>query len=73
MITISIPEDATLYEIALQAEASHLHLISDGTRTALSPVIPAGFRKITVNERRPLILRPRMAGTAGQGSAESQP
>lgn len=47
MITI-IPDEAELLEVARQAHAQHLHLITNGRRSALSPVIPPGWTRISV-------------------------
>lgn len=42
------PEEAELLEVASQAAASHLHLITDGRETVLSPIIPPGWYRIGV-------------------------
>lgn len=53
MITI-IPSDTDVMEAARLAAAAHLHLITDGRRTVLSPVVPPGWHKlaVTVKEDR---------------------
>jgi len=43
-VTILVPAEAELMEIAKQAQASHLHLISNGQRSVLSPVVLPGWR-----------------------------
>ncbi|NTV09167.1 MAG: hypothetical protein HGA47_00125 [Zoogloea sp.] len=43
-----IPDDALLFDIARQACAQHLHLVSNGQRFALSPFIPAGWHAVPV-------------------------
>lgn len=45
---IIIPDQATPLEAAQQAAAAHLHLITNGRRTVLSPVVPAGWHKLGV-------------------------
>lgn len=47
MITI-IPSDTDVMEAARLAAAAHLHLITDGRRTVLSPVVPPGWHKLAV-------------------------
>lgn len=48
MITI-IPSDTEIREAAAMAAAAHLHLITDGRRTLLSPVVPAGWIRLAVH------------------------
>lgn len=48
-LTMIIPSDTEVRKAARLAHAQHLHLITDGSRTALSPVIPAGWTRIAVN------------------------
>ena len=48
MITI-IPSDTEVRAAAALAAAAHLHLITDGQRTCLSPVVPAGWTRLSVN------------------------
>lgn len=48
MITI-IPSDTEVREAARQAAAAHLHLITDGRRSALSPIVPPGWTRLAVN------------------------
>lgn len=46
-----VPDDATLWDIAQQACAEHLHLISNGNRFALSPIVPAGWHEVPVADK----------------------
>ncbi len=46
-----VPDDAELYAIAKQACAEHLHLISNGNRFALSPIVPAGWHAVPVADK----------------------
>jgi hypothetical protein len=48
VITI-IPSDLEVRAAAALAAAQHLHLITDGQRTCLSPVVPAGWTRLAVN------------------------
>ncbi len=50
-VTTLVPDDAELYAIAKQACAEHLHLISNGNRFALSPVVPAGWHEVPVGDK----------------------
>lgn len=43
-----IPSDTEVIEAAKLAAAAHLHLITDGKRTVLSPVVPPGWHKLAV-------------------------
>ena len=40
---ITVPDNALVLEIAIQAKARHLFLISNGNRSVLSPVVPSGW------------------------------
>lgn len=44
-----IPDTTTVIEASQLAAAAHLHLITNGKRTVLSPVIPKGWTKISVS------------------------
>lgn len=46
-----VPDDAELYAIAQTAAADGRHLISNGDRFALSPVIPAGWHAMPVGDK----------------------
>lgn len=46
---IAIPDNTTLLEAARLAVSSRLHLIFRGDETLLSPVVPEGWREISVN------------------------
>ena len=50
MLTI-IPADTEVIEAARLADAAHLHLITDGCRTCLSPVVPQGWTRLGVHVR----------------------
>ena len=43
-----ITADTTVDELARVARAAHMHLISDGIRVLVSPIVPAGFIKVAV-------------------------
>ena len=43
-LTITIPDEATVLEIAKQAVAKHLHVITNGQRSVLSPIVPPGWK-----------------------------
>lgn len=46
MITVLIPNTATLQQASQMATAAHLHLITKGEKTVLSPVVPKGWAKV---------------------------
>lgn len=52
-ITYLIPDEALLCDVAELATTQHLHIISNGQRTVLSPVIPAGWHRLIVKIRTP--------------------
>lgn len=52
-IAYLIPDEALLCDVAEQATARHLHIISNGRRTVLSPVIPTGWHRLVVKIRTP--------------------
>lgn len=56
-ITYIVPDEATLLDVAEQASAEHLHIISNGKRTALSPVVPDGWHRLVVKIRTPTEAR----------------
>lgn len=43
-----IPDDALLFDVAQQAIAQHLNLVTNGQRFALAPVVPAGWERVHV-------------------------
>lgn len=45
---IIIPSDTEVIAAAQQANAQHLHLLTDGARTVLSPIVLPGWHKIAV-------------------------
>lgn len=47
MITI-IPSDTEIRTAAAMAAAAHLHLITNGRSTCLSPVVPPGWTRLSV-------------------------
>lgn len=47
-MVVIIPSDTEVRAAAAMAAAAHLHLITDGDRTCLSPVIPAGWTRLSV-------------------------
>lgn len=48
---IEIPDELTLREAANQANASHLHLVTNGFRIYLTPQIQPGEFKVGVSTR----------------------
>lgn len=54
MITaIIFSEDALLDEVAQAAKARGMHIISNGQRTVVSPIVTAGWTKIAVKVKTP--------------------
>ena len=58
MITLTarilpITDDTTLDECAQAAQAAGMHLISNGRKVVVSPVIPPGYWKIAVKVKCP--------------------
>jgi len=49
---IIIPSDTQVIAAAQQANAQHLHLLTDGKRTVLSPDILPGWQKLAVKEKK---------------------
>lgn len=47
------PTEAELYDVAAQARASHLNLITDGKDVVISPTIPPGWHKLGVRVKEP--------------------
>jgi len=48
-----IPDEATLLEVAEQAAAGHLHIITNGKRTVLSPIVPQGWHRLIITIKTP--------------------
>ena len=49
MITALIfPDEALLDEVAQAAKARGMHIISNGKKTVVSPIVPPGWTKIAV-------------------------
>lgn len=46
-----VPDDAYLFDIARDATAKGLHLISNGTRFALSPTVPPHWHCVPVGDK----------------------
>lgn len=44
-----VPDDACLFDVAQSAAGRHLHIISNGRRAVLSPVVPKGWTRIDVS------------------------
>lgn len=52
-LTVIVPDEAEVLEIARLAQAQHLHLITDGQRSVLSPIVPDGWRmQLDCNSRK---------------------
>lgn len=47
-LTTIVPDEAELLQAAQLAHAQHLHLITDGKRTVLSPIKLPGYREVIV-------------------------
>lgn len=47
-MSIIVPDETELLSAAQMAEAKHLHLITDGHHTVLSPLVLPGYRKVIV-------------------------
>ena len=45
---LPITDNTTVDELAQVAKAAGMHLISDGIRVLVSPIVPAGFIKVAV-------------------------
>lgn len=45
---LPITDNTTVDELAQVAKAAGMHLISDGIRVLVSPIVPAGFIKLGV-------------------------
>ncbi len=52
-LSVIIPDNATVMEAAQLAVASHLHLITDGTRVVLSPIVMPGWHRMAVKVKSP--------------------
>jgi hypothetical protein len=50
---ILTPDDATVLELATQARAAGLQLVTNGHRAALVRDIPAGWHRLAVNVKHP--------------------
>jgi hypothetical protein len=48
IVTVVVPAEAELLEVAKRADAQHLRLLTDGKSTVLSPHAIPGFRPMIV-------------------------
>jgi hypothetical protein len=48
VVHVRAPEDAELLDVATRAAAAHLHLVTDGHRIFLTPIVQPGWRKVAV-------------------------
>ena len=48
---IIIPDNATVLSAATEAKAAGMHLISNGKRTVVSPIVPPGWFKVAVKAK----------------------
>ena len=54
---LNITEEALFDDLLQQARERGMHLISDGKRTLISPIVPPGFIKIAVKIKTPTHAR----------------
>jgi hypothetical protein len=52
-MTSIVPDDALLVTVAESAAGQHLHILSNGRRTVLSPVLLDGWTEIHVRIKTP--------------------
>lgn len=50
---IGIPDDALLFDVAESAAGQHLHVLTNGRRTVLSPVVLDGWTKVRIGIKSP--------------------
>lgn len=50
---VIIPDTATVMEAAQQAAARRLHLLTDGRRVVLSPIVMPGWHRLAVKIKPP--------------------
>lgn len=50
-----LPDTTTMLECAQAARANHMHLITDGRRVVVSPVVPPGWHRMGVTHKAPPI------------------
>lgn len=53
LVAILIPDDALLFDVARQAQAQRLHLVTNGDRFALTPIVPTGWEHVPVAFKEP--------------------
>ncbi len=46
---IRVPEEAELLEVATEAAARGMYLVTDGRRTVLSPIVMPGWHRLGVS------------------------
>lgn len=51
-MTSTVPDEATLFEVAQQACAQHLKLLTNGKHTVLSPINIPGYRPLIFKVKR---------------------
>lgn len=47
------PEDILVDDIARAAQAAGMHIITDGRKVVVSPIVPPGFYKLAVKIKTP--------------------
>jgi len=52
-IATLIPDDALLFDVAESAAGQHLHVLTNGRRTVLSPVVLDGWTKVRIGIKSP--------------------
>lgn len=48
MLPTIYPEDTLVDDVARAAQAAGMHIISDGKKVVVSPIVPPGFFKLAV-------------------------
>lgn len=51
------PEDTLVDDIARAAQAAGMHIITDGHKVVVSPIVPPGFFKLAVKIKTPSVAR----------------
>lgn len=54
---LNITEEALFDDLLQQARERGMHLISDGKRTLISPIVPPGFYELAVKIKTPTHAR----------------
>lgn len=47
-----VPDDAELFAVATQAAEAGMLIIGNGTRFAISPIVPAGWHAVPVGDKQ---------------------